>query len=152
MSTSISPLGQTNNSGAQIITLQNATTAYTLLPVQSGSIVQVPAIAAACTITLPPVVNAVGCRYDIVCSGVLGFVLSITAPAGTMRGFAQQKSNDAAGAYAAFVATAEGGSATIRIGAANFVGDRVSIFCDGTIYYVQGISSSAAAGAVFSFV
>jgi hypothetical protein len=157
MSLSVSPLGQTNNPGAQIISLVAGSTAYTLSTAQSGSIISIPALDAACTITLPAVANAVGCKYDIVCRGLLGQILNITAPAGTMRGFAQQKADSAANAYTAFtVAGAGGTNTTIRIttagGAANAVGDRVSIFCDGTYYYVQGFSSSVAAPAVFVFV
>ncbi len=143
MSTSISPLGQTTNVASSVITLVNGSTAYTLSTVQSGSIINVPAIAAPCTITLPAVTaNAVGCSYNVICSGTLGQILTITAPANKMRGFAQQKGSSAADSYTDFVQAGTAGTNTsILLAATAIAGDRVSILCDGNFYYVQGYSA-----------
>jgi len=152
MSTSISPLGQTNN--PQIISLVAASTAYTLSTAQSGSIINVPAITNPCTITLPAVVaNAVGCSYNVICSGTLGQILTITAPTNKMRGFAQQKGNSAADSYTDFVQAGTGGTNTsILLAATAIAGDRVSILCDGNFYYVQGYSAvTTNATPTFSF-
>ena len=151
--TSVNILGQTTNQGSQVITLANTTVAYTLSSLQSGAIIQVPVIAAPCTITLPAIAVAVGCSWNVVCTGTLGQILTITAPANKIRGFAQQKGNGTADSYLDFVQAGTAATNTsVLLAATAIAGDRVSILCDGNFYYVQGYSAvTTNATPTFSF-
>jgi hypothetical protein len=135
-----------------VVNLVNASTSYALM--QSGQIVTVPAIAAGCTITLPPVVSSKGHQFQVVCSGTLGQILTITAPANTMRGFAMQKGSSAADSYTDFVQAGTAGTNTsLRFAATAIAGDRMSCFCDGSFWFVQAYSAVETAGTpTFSFV
>lgn len=135
-----------------VVALVNASTSYALM--QSGQIVTVPAIAAPCVLTLPPVVSSRGHQFQVVCSGTLGQTLTITAPANTMRGFAMQKGASAADSYTDFVQAGTGGTNTSIVFAATAIaGDRVSIFCDGNYWFVQAYSAVVTnATPTFSFV
>jgi hypothetical protein len=127
----------------------NGSTAYTLSTAQSGSIIQVPAIAAACVLTLPPVANSAGTQFTVVCSGTLGQTLAITAQSACMRGFSLQPA--AVGVAVQTVSSYSSGAAhgtaatSLTLQAACTTGDRVSIICDGISWFVQGWSGRASA-------
>ena len=138
MSLSSSPLGQTNN--AQVISLVAASTAYTIATSQSGSIVQVPAVAALCTITLPPVATAAGFTLKAQVSATpLAIVRFGTVAAGTLScwkvNLATVTSTAALVNYVQFTATA-------------LPGDYIEINCDGVTY--SAIARSVAAAGVSS--
>ena len=134
MSTSVSPLGQTNN--AQIISLPSTTTAYTLSTAQSGSIVQLNAIAAACTITLPPIASSAGFNCRIVVGTALGAAGAITITT--------------AAASALIYATVINGTTTttgvtrtqVLVAVNAPVGVNLEFTCDGNSYMCNGRSTT----------
>lgn len=156
MSLSVSPLGQTNNPGAQIITITAATVAYTLSTTQSGSIISIPALDAACVLNLPAVANSAGVSYTFVCRGTLGQTFTITPTTNCIRGFALQPNavGVAVQAMNSYNSGAAAGTAaaTLRLNANCVVGDRVQLNCDGVSWFAQGWSGLASAGQAMTFV
>jgi hypothetical protein len=148
MSTSVSPLGQTNNSGAQIITLVAPAPAavinYTLSVAQSGSTVLVPSNGVnAVTITLPPVANAVGCTFRIIMKGAVqtGTVI-VTTGAGTD---ATIVGNSIINATPTVQATAGNTITFINTVAAS---SNIELFSDGINYNYRALSNSALNNAI----
>ena len=137
MSTSVSPLGQTTNLGSTVINLPTTVTnaaPFILTLSNSGSLIKVPVMAAAATITLPAVGTAAGFTCKLQCSGVPAFIVRLDGGAGNIN--AVQLNNatwtsDNAQQYHQFTATAE-------------VGDTIEIACDGVRYSSRGFSQAAA--------
>ena len=132
----LSPLGQTTNLGAQIITLPSTTTAYTVSLAQSGCIIQLNAIAAACTITLPATASAAGFNCKIVVGTALGAAgaTTITSTAAT---FYATLINDA-------TTTNGAGRNSISFANSSVRGANFDIVCDGLSYICFGRSTAAA--------
>ncbi len=137
MSLVTSPSGQTNfaSTGVPVVVLPAATTAYTVTLAQSGSIIQLNAIAAACTITLPPTAAAAGFNCKIVVGTALGAAgaTTITSTAGT---FTATLINQNATTNAALQNNIGFQNASAR--GANF-----DIVCDGVTYMCFGRSTGA---------
>lgn len=139
MSTSISPLGQTTNSGAQIISLPPGTTnaaPYVLSVSQSGCIIKVPVIAQAATITLPAAATSAGftCRAIVAGAAAVGFIVRLDAGAGLLNSWKMNNAtptSNAAQQYIQFTATA-------------VTGDYIEIICDGFSYSARACSTAAA--------
>lgn len=140
MSTSISPLGQTTNNGSQIISItaaRAADTPLTLSVAQSGSIISLTSgYAAALTINLPAPATAAGVSYKFVVNTTLAaFAVVITSP--TANTMCLSSINNATPAVGA-IGVSTGFAASTAKGA------RIEITCDGTNYYAEGKTLSAA--------
>jgi hypothetical protein len=142
MSTSVSPLGQTTNNGAQIITLPAGTTnaaPYVLSTVQSGCIIQItPPFANAATITLPAVANAAGFTIKAVvnlpAATGLNVIVRFNCGAGLLNSWKMNNATPTSNAsqqYIQFTATA-------------VTGDYIEIVCDGSTYSARAFSTAAA--------
>ena len=141
MSTSISPLGQTTNNGAQIISLVAANPLnYTLSTSQSGATVLVPTNGAnLVTITLPPVASAVGCTFRIIMKGAVGTgTVVINAGAAVLQG------NSIINA----VLTPQIGGTTLTFINTVVASSNVELFSDGINYNFRALSNSALAAAI----
>jgi hypothetical protein len=141
MSTSISPLGQTTNNGAQIISLVAANPLnYTLSTSQSGATVLVPTNGAnLVTITLPPVASAVGCTFRIIMKGAVGTgTVVINAGAAVLQG------NSIINA----VLTPQIGGTTLTFINTVVASSNVELFSDGVNYNFRALSNSALAAAI----
>ena len=139
MSLVTSPSGQTNfaSTGVPVITLPTTTTndaPYSITLAQSGSIIRVPIMPQAATLTLPPVLAAAGFNIKLQASGIPAFIVRLDGGAGVIN--AVQLNNatwtsDNAARYHQFTATAQ-------------VGDTIEIACDGVRYSSRGFSQNDA--------
>jgi len=139
MSLVTSPSGQTNfaSTGVPVITLPTTTTnaaPYSITLAQSGSIIRVPVMPQAATLTLPPVAAAAGFTLKLQCSGIPAFVVRLDGAAGNINAAQLNDAtwtSDNARQYHQFTATAA-------------VGDTIDIACDGVRYSSRGYSQDNA--------
>jgi hypothetical protein len=144
MSTSVSPLGQTTNIGAQILTLPAGVTnaaPFTVSAVQSGIILQVPTgYAAAATITLPAPSTCPGFILKSVVplpaggAAAVGVIVRFNCGAGLLNSWKMNNATPTSNAsqqYIQFTATAVSG-------------DYIEILSDGTSYTATARSTAAA--------
>ena len=145
MSTSVYPLGQTTNNGAQIISLVAANPLnYTLSTSQSGATVLVPTNGAnLVTITLPSAASAVGCTFRIIMKGAVGTgTVVITTGAGST---ATLVGNSIINATPTAQATAGN---TITFISTVVASSNIELFSDGVNYNYKAVSNSALAAAI----
>ena len=102
-----------------------------------GKVILVDTAAAARAYTLPAVATSAGYRVQFVYS-VKGNTMAITAPAGTMNGIVF---NYHATSVTSVVKTA---ATTVTFLATNEAGAYLNCYCDGTLWYVNGMSTVAA--------
>ena len=110
----------------------NSTT--TLTTADSGSFIFLPACAVGYSITLPAVDKARGCYYRFRCTGTQGFLVTITATAGT------PVCGSILTTPGGTTAVGSAGVISVRFAAVALAGDMIDIVSDGTVWGVVGIS------------
>lgn len=122
----------------QCVALPNATT-YTVVAQDTGKLLCIPAQGgAALTVTLPAV--QAGLNYRFIAVTTLGQNVTILPAAGNIiTGVCLNFTPGNAGATA-IAAVRKSNSASIRFNAAARAGDYVDINCDGTTWYINGVS------------
>lgn len=116
--------------------------ATTLTAAQSGTLFFIPAVAAAFTISLPPVSSARGVEYLFTASGTLGFDVTIQATTAVIQGTVIAGADNAS-LIVGTVALAN--SATIKMLTAAVAGTWIRLVSDGTNWYCSGGPGSKAA-------
>lgn len=139
MSLVTNPSGQTNFSSTivPVVTLPTTTTndaPYSITLSQSGSIIRIPIMPQAATLTLPLVTAAAGFNLKLQVSGVPAFIVRLDGGTGNINAMQCNDAtwtSDNARRYHQFTAAAE-------------VGDTIEIACDGVRYSSRGYSQNAA--------
>lgn len=123
-----------------VVTLPNQA-AITIYASDSGKTLLVPAQGVASVVTMPAL--QAGLRYRFLVTAGLGFNFTITPTAGTVTGTCLLLIPGAAAAC--IISTViKAANNTIVIGAAATAGTYLDMNCDGNIWYISGVSTTAA--------
>ena len=115
--------------------------AITIYASDSGKTLLVPAQGIASVVTMPAL--QAGLRYRFLVTALLGFNFTITPTAGTVTGTCLLLIPGAAAAC--IISTViKAATNTIVIGAAATAGTYLDMNCDGNIWYISGVSTTAA--------
>lgn len=122
-----------------VVTLPNQA-AITIYASDSGKTLLVPAQGVASVVTMPAL--QAGLRYRFLVTALLGFTFTITPTAGTVTGTCLLLIPGAAAAC--IISTViKAANNTIVIGAAATAGTYLDMNCDGNIWYISGVSTTA---------
>ncbi len=123
----------------QVYSLTSGTTATSLLPSQTDSMVMLPAWTNNCAISLPGITGSAGINYDLYVSGVENKTTTISSPSGAV--FVGRGLNGVStGTITGIGSGITGAAGSNLVLTNNGPGDYVSLACDGSKWYFNSVS------------